>query len=107
MKRKKRQQLGRETIADTDMALLLTVDEDVAPTAFRVSLQWKGNHDIADFDLERYGKVLSIQDESENTGWAIIERPFRAAIAQIVPGWAMNQSIYPLKPGDHVPLRVA
>jgi hypothetical protein len=51
-------------------------------------------------------QAVAIQDESENTGWAIIERPFRAAIAQIIPGWAMNQSIYPLNAGDHVPLRV-
>jgi hypothetical protein len=42
------------------------------------------------FDLERFGKVLSLQDETENTGWAIIERPFRAVIAGTFPGWAIS-----------------
>jgi hypothetical protein len=105
IKRKTRQELSGNIKQDTNMAWILSVDEDVSPNTFRVSLQWQGNHDIADFELERYGKVLSIQDESENRGWAIIERPFCAAIAQMVPGWAMNESIYPLKPGDTVPLR--
>jgi hypothetical protein len=107
IKGKTRQELSSNIKEDTNMAWILSVDEDVFPNTFRVSLQWQGHHDIADFELERYGKVLSIQDEAENRGWAIIERPFRTALAQIVPGWAMNQSIYPLKPGGHVPLRGA
>jgi hypothetical protein len=59
---------------------------------------------IADFDLQRYGRVLSVQDETENTGWAIIERSFRAAIARPLPGWAINESMHPLIPGGTVPL---
>jgi hypothetical protein len=90
---------------NTDVARILSIDEDVSPNTFRVSLQWLGNHDIADFELERFGKVLSIQDEAEDRGSAIIERPFRAAIAQMVPGWAINESMYPLNPGETVPLR--
>ena len=89
----------------TDRATILTVDEDSAPNTFRVSLRWRGSHDIADFDLERYGRVLSIQDETENTGWAIIEHSFHAAFARPLPGWAINQSMRPLTPGDTVPLR--
>jgi hypothetical protein len=105
MEGKTPEELRRNTIEDTNTARILSVDEEVSPSTFRVNLEWQGNHDIADFDLERYGKVLSIQDEAENRGWAIIERPFRTAIAQIVPGWAINESIYPLKSGDCVPLR--
>jgi hypothetical protein len=89
----------------TNTATILTVDEDVASNTFRVSLRWQGEHNIADFDLERFGKVLSIQDEAGNTGWAIIERPFRAVIAHTLPGWAIHESMCPLNPGDTVPLR--
>jgi len=89
----------------TNKASILSVNADASPNTFRVSLKWQGNHDIADFDLERFGKVLSLQDETEHTGWAIIERPFRAVIAHTLPGWAIRESMCPLNPGDTVPLR--
>ena len=91
----------------TNNASILSVNADVSPNTFRVSLKWQGNHNIADFDLERFGKVLSLQDETENTGWAIIERPFRALIAHTLPGWAINESMCPLNPGDTIPLRIS
>ena len=59
----------------------------------------------SDFDLQCFGKVLQIQDETENTGWAIIERPFHARIAHTLPGWAIHESMRPLTPGDTIPLR--
>ena len=89
----------------TNNASILSVNADASPNTFRISLKWQGNHDIADFDLERFGKVLGLQDETEYTGWAIIERPFRAVIAHTLPGWAIHESICPLNPGDTVPLR--
>ena len=89
----------------TNNASILSVNADASPNTFRVSLKWQGNHDIADFDLERFGKVLSLQDETANTGWAIVERPFRAVIAHTLPGWAIHESVCPLNPGDSVPLR--
>jgi len=91
--------------AATNEAMVLSVDADVAPDRWRVSLQWQGDHDISDFDLQRCGKVLRIQDETENTGWAIIERGFHARIAQPVPGWAIHESMSPLAAGDTIPLR--
>jgi len=89
----------------TDKATILSVNADVSPNTFRVSLQWPGNHSIADFDLQRFGSVLRIQDETKNTGWAVIERPFRPHILHTVPGWAINEYAFPLKPGDTVSLR--
>jgi hypothetical protein len=86
-------------------AMVLSVDADSAPDTLRVSLQWQGDHDIADFDLQRFGKVLQIQDETEHTGWAIIERRFHARIAHTLPGWALHESVCPLKAGDTIPLR--
>ena len=83
----------------------MSVNEHSAPNAFQVSLKWQGNYDIADFDLQRFGKVLSVQDETPNTGWLIIERPFRVPATHRFPGWAINESIQPLSPGDTIPLR--
>jgi len=37
----------------------LSVDADSAPDTLRVSLQWQGDHDIADFDLQRFGQVFA------------------------------------------------
>ena len=86
-------------------ATILSVNADTAPNTFRVDLKWQGNFDIANFDLQGLGKVLKIQDETPNTGWAIIERPFRVPIAHAIPGWAIAEPIYPLSPGDTIPLR--
>ena len=88
-----------------DEAMILSVEADVAPDTLRVSLQWQGDHDISDFDLQRFGKVLQIQDETEHTGWAIIKRRFHARIAHTLPGWAMHESMCPLSAGDTIPLR--
>jgi hypothetical protein len=88
-----------------DEAMILSVEADVAPDTLRVSLQWQGDHDISDFDLQRFGKVLQIQDETEHTGWAIIEHRFHARIAHPLPGWAMHESMRPLSAGDTIPLR--
>ena len=88
-----------------DEAIILSVEADVAPDTLRVSLQWQGDHDISDFDLQRFGKVLQIQDETEHTGWAIIEHRFHARIAHTLPGWAMHESMRPLSAGDTIPLR--
>jgi hypothetical protein len=48
---------------------------------------------------------LQIQDETEHTGWAIVERRFHARIAHTLPGWALHESVCPLKAGDTIPLR--
>jgi len=91
--------------AAANEAMVLSVDADSAPDTLRLSLQWQGDHDIADFDLQRFGKVLQIQDETEHTGWAIIERRFHAKIAHPSPGWALHESVRPLTAGDTIPLR--
>jgi hypothetical protein len=105
MTRNFRQGACNDRSTRTNEALVLSLDADVAPDTWRVSLQWQGDHDISDFDLQRFGKVLRIQDETENTGWAIIERRFHARIAHAVPGWAIHESMSPLAAGDTIPLR--
>ena len=90
MNRNRQQEQGRELKAPTNKARILSVGANTAPNTLRVSLQWHGNYDISDFDLQQFGKVLSIQDETQNTGWAIIERPFCVHPAYALPGWAGN-----------------
>jgi len=105
MKKNGRRERPSDLKAATNKATILSVNTDTAPNTFRVSLQWQGNYDISDFDLRRLGKILRIQDETPNTGWAIIERPFHARIAHVVPGWAILESMSPLNVGDTIPLR--
>ena len=101
----KRQRQSRDQKTPRPRATVLSVNEYSAPNSFQVSLKWQGNYDISDFDLQRFGKVLQIQDETPNSGWAIIEQPFRVPIAHGIPGWATVKSTDPLKPGDTIPLR--
>ena len=52
--------------AAANKAMVLSVEADSALDTLRVSLQWQGDHGIADFDPECFGKVLQIQDETEH-----------------------------------------
>ena len=105
MTRKFRSALRKHKNAATNKARIVSVNADVAANTLRVTLQWQGDHDISDFDLQRFGNVLRVQDETQNTGWAIIERPFHARIAHPVPGWAIHESVCPLAAGDTISLR--
>jgi hypothetical protein len=68
-----------------DMAFVLSVHENIFPEISRVNLKWNGNHEIFDFDLYRFGKVVNCATETGNTGWVMIEHPRL------------------LKPGDAIP----
>lgn len=105
MNKNRRKKQDRDLKVSTKKATILSINADTTPDTFRVSLQWQGNCEICDFDLQRYGKVLQIQDETPNSGWAIIERPFRVAVAHAIPGSALIESKPPLRPGDTIPLR--
>ena len=104
-RKNQKQERAPDQEAAAPEARILSVNADAALNTFRVSLQWQGNYDIADFDLQRFGRVLKIQDETANKGWAIIERAFQVPIAHRLPGWAINESTPPLSPGDTIPLR--
>jgi hypothetical protein len=42
-----------------DMAFVLSVHENIFPDISRINLKWNGNHEIFDFDLDRFGKVVN------------------------------------------------
>ena len=59
--------------------------DNINQATSRINLKWQGNHDITDFNLERLGKVVSCETETENTGWVIIERPALVKIGSTIP----------------------
>jgi hypothetical protein len=71
--------------ADVESRTLL--HQDVRDRTVRLNLKWQGKHDLGDFNLDRLGRLLSCETETEHTGWAIIEP-------------SKN-----VKPGDTIPLR--
>jgi hypothetical protein len=71
----------------TEKAFVMSLHHDLLPGSVRINLKWKGNHEISDFDLAWFGKVLHSEAETENAGWVIIEHPRF------------------VQPGDAVPLR--
>ena len=101
----RKRERAQELKGAMNQATILSVNADAAPNTFRVSLQWQGNHDISDFELQRLGKILMIQNETPNTGWAIIECSFTVPIAHSLPGSAIAEWRYALRPGEKIPLR--
>jgi hypothetical protein len=59
----------------TDTALVVSLGDDVNQGTARINLRWNGDPKIADFNLDRLGKVPSCETETEDTDWAIIEHP--------------------------------
>ena len=44
----------------------------------RINVKWKGNHEISDFNFDRFGEVLSSESETENTGWVVVRSSYRS-----------------------------
>jgi hypothetical protein len=80
-----------------DIALVVSVhaskevrrllNQDIQDHAVRINLKWTGKHELADFNLERLGRLVACEKETDQSGWALIE------------------SKHNVKPGDTVPLR--
>ena len=51
----------------------------------RIALRWEGNHQIGDFELERLGKVLNDETETEHSGWVEVEYPGNAKTGDVIP----------------------
>jgi hypothetical protein len=71
----------------TDRGFVVSLHHDASPDTLHVNLKWQGDHDISAFDLDGLGQVLHCENETENTGWAVIK-----------PSHLVN-------PGDAVPLQ--
>ena len=51
----------------------------------RINVKWKGNHEIADFNFDRFGEVLSSESETENTGWVVVRSSYRVNNSGVAP----------------------
>lgn len=56
-----------------DTAIVMSFHEHDVPGTWRINLNWQGNHEISDFDLERLGAVLGSEAETEHTGYVIVK----------------------------------
>ena len=71
----------------TDTGFIVSQHHDASPDTLRVNLKWEGDHGISAFDLGSLDEVPHCENESENTGWAIIKPS------------------HPVGPGEAIPLR--
>ena len=51
----------------------------------RINLRWEGNHRISDFNLDKLGRILDSEDETEHTGWVLAELPVKASVGTTIP----------------------
>jgi hypothetical protein len=63
---------------ETLTALVTSVNHNPSEGTTRINLKWLGSHEIGDFNVEKLGKVLNCETETENTGWAIVEGQCRS-----------------------------
>lgn len=56
-----------------DAALIMGCHEHDVPGTSRINLKWQGDHDISDFDLDRFGTVMGCETETEHTGYVIVK----------------------------------
>ena len=92
-----------------DAAFVVSVHDDVLSGTVRINLRWKGNHDIADFDLDFLGEVVRSEAETENTGWVIVRSSHLGNELSFPPvsqfGHAILRSSNLVDSGDEIPLR--
>ena len=66
-------------------AAVMSIHENSDEGTARVNLRWEGNYQISDFDVDKLGKVLNSEDETEHSGWVLVERPVKVTVGKTVP----------------------
>jgi hypothetical protein len=66
-------------------AAVLSIHQNSDEGTATVNLRWDGNHQISDFDLDRLGKVLNSEVETDHSGWALVERPVKVTVGKTIP----------------------
>jgi hypothetical protein len=66
-------------------AAVMSIHENPDEGTARVNLRWQGNYQISDFDVDKLGKVLNSEDETEHSGWALVKRPVKVTVGKAVP----------------------
>jgi hypothetical protein len=73
------------TVKTEVQAAVLSIHENSDEGTATVNLRWDGNHQISDFDLDRLGKVLNSEVETDHSGWALVERPVKVTVGKTIP----------------------
>ena len=66
-------------------AAVVSIHENTNDRTARVNLRWEGKHQISDFTLAKLGTVLNSEDETDHSGWAIVELPVKATVGRTIP----------------------
>ena len=66
-------------------AAVVSIRENTDDGKARINLRWEGNHQIADFDLDKLGRVVDSEDETEHGGWAFVEIPVAISVGKTIP----------------------
>ena len=66
-------------------AAVVSIRENPSDRTARVNLRWEGKHQISDFDLDKLGTVLNSEDETDHSGWALVERPVKVTVGKTIP----------------------
>jgi hypothetical protein len=68
-----------------DEAAVLSIREITDEGRARINVRWEGNHQISDFDLDKLGRVIDSEDETEHSGWAFVELPVTISVGKTIP----------------------
>ena len=73
------------SVKTEDEAGVISIRDDPNEHTARINLRWEGNHRISDFNLDKLGRILDSEDETEHTGWVVAERPVNASVGTTIP----------------------
>ena len=92
-----------------DTAFVVSVHYDDPNSRLLINLIWQGDHDISDFDLDRFGKLLNCETETADSGWVVVE-PYdrlKTYLGELQPpfGPPVLEPSFRIAAGDTLPLR--
>jgi hypothetical protein len=92
-----------------DRAFVVSTHYDNSEGVLQINLNWEGDHEIDDFDLDMLGNVLHCESETRNTGWVLIEprswlSTCSSAALPLFGPQTLETSIV-VTPGQGIPLR--
>ena len=70
---------------NTEEAAVVSIRDNTDEGKARINLRWEGKHQISDFDLDKLGRVIDSEDETEHSGWVFVELPVGVSVGKIIP----------------------
>jgi len=69
----------------TEEAAVVSIRDNTDEGKARINLRWEGKHQISDFNLDKLGRVIDSEDETEHSGWVFVELPVQVSVGKIIP----------------------